>query len=530
MASMVKSMLGIKSNTAPPLPATSGQNLPVQGSQSTSSDTGFTAVTYADVTSATPQVSVINLDLRGYFTPFNIPTLERIIYAVQALFKPDEGLRIQQLRGAGTGIYRILLSKPVENINGIFVTFKNQDEIIKVPLAIPQPSNQNAGGQGRREGLLVTFLNADAGSAIQIPAKTFDEAMKPYGDVIKCTEQQRYRGTSCLNTNRYCVIDNQGKDKVPGTISVVNPRTNQTETFQVRYRGQSWHCRRCSAEHVGPCPSLKEFFEAKEARKKKEINIKIFADSTLRCAERIGLTADVSCMSGGGVGQVANAIRDDPAMDAISTTVVIAGVNDSANKLLSEEEFAYTIDKGVEKLTTEMEKNNANKLVVLNIVDTPVHDWYHVDQRQKRQAYIAERWAVVKDNERLRALSMETGAIEWDETGHPTEKGTRTILQQLETLLPGLIWNTKYTSTSRKYQGVEGLFMYGCKCCGDIQRYLGKGICAECQAAASTYQNPQIWKAVEATAIAHPIAKKRAHDEGDEESEPKKTNVNNGGN
>ena len=232
---------------APSFPESPEQNLPAQGAQSSSSDTGVVgttpegnASTFADMAGIISQVVVLNLDLRGHFTPFNIPVLEKIIHSVQALFKFDEGFRIQQLRGgAGIGIYRILLPKPVEDVINKYVTFKTTDGEIKVPLALPQYHNQHTGGQGREEGLLVTFLNADAGTATLIPAKTFDEAMLPYGNIIKCTQQQRYRGTSCLNTNMYCVIANEGKDKVLGTISILNPRTNQMENFQIRYRGQS---------------------------------------------------------------------------------------------------------------------------------------------------------------------------------------------------------------------------------------------------------------------------------------------------
>ena len=40
--------------------------------------------------------------------------------------------------------------------------------------------------------------------------------------------------------------------------------------------------------------------------------MKILSDSTLRHAEQVGLRADVLCMTGAGIGNLANALRDDP--------------------------------------------------------------------------------------------------------------------------------------------------------------------------------------------------------------------------
>ena len=67
---------------------------------------------------------------------------------------------------------------------------------------------------------------------------------------------------------------------------------------------------RCQSEHVGPCESLQAFYAAKEAREKEPIHVKVLSDSTLRRAEQIGLRADILCMSGAGVGHLANA--NDP--------------------------------------------------------------------------------------------------------------------------------------------------------------------------------------------------------------------------
>ena len=134
MNSILKALSGgskvTDSSSSPEAP---GQTLPATGTPPTGGE-GGAEDSYANIASITPQIAVINLDIRGYFTPYNVPVLEKIIHAVQIVFKDDPGLRLQQLRGAGTGIYRILLSKPVQDISNKFVCFKDGDSEVKVPL------------------------------------------------------------------------------------------------------------------------------------------------------------------------------------------------------------------------------------------------------------------------------------------------------------------------------------------------------------------------------------------------------------
>ena len=85
---------------------------------------------------------------------------------------------------------------------------------------------------------------------------------------------------------------------------------------KVTYNGQEYHCRRCSEFHSGQCPELAEFYAAKaakeEMRKKNQILTKVVADSTLRNVDPLGIKADVMCIPGAAIGQVAQALHDDP--------------------------------------------------------------------------------------------------------------------------------------------------------------------------------------------------------------------------
>ena len=67
---------------------------------------------------------------------------------------------------------------------------------------------------------------------------------------------------------------------------------------------------------------------ARDLRAAQQIKVKVVADSTLRRAEQVGLCADVLCMSGGGIGHLANAIRDDPDMRERGEACVVTALND----------------------------------------------------------------------------------------------------------------------------------------------------------------------------------------------------------
>ena len=58
------------------------------------------------------------------------------------------------------------------------------------------------------------------------------------------------------------------------------------------------------------------------------INKKLVCDSTLRLANEVGLRADIVCMSGGGVGHLANILRDDPGLTDKPEGTILTGGND----------------------------------------------------------------------------------------------------------------------------------------------------------------------------------------------------------
>ena len=160
-----------------------------------------------------------------------------------------------------------------------------------------------------------------------------------------------------------------GDKVIPGRIRVFSHATHQNVTFNTRYRGQKWRCRRCQADHIGPCPDLHAFYASKDARAKEIINHKVLSDSTHRRVEQVGLKSDVLCMSGGGVGHLANTLHDDPDKDQIA---VFTSGNDYRHKEYAKEgDYVFTIDKSLEKLKEGIVKTPDKYLFIFAIQDDP---------------------------------------------------------------------------------------------------------------------------------------------------------------
>ena len=200
--------------------------------------------------------------------------------------------------------------------------------LIKVPLIAPPGRDAHINYRDRKEGILLTIQHAALGMNSTIPNAAFDDVLQEHGRIVNMTELQNHRGTQCPNGNRYCVIDTLGKGTLPSTISVKHPTTGKIIQFYTHCRGQDWYCRRCEEMHVGGCPVAREFHRLQEEKDKEIITTKIAADSTLRHVHLLGLNDDVMAMTGGRIGHVANAVRDDPGMEDIKNIIVVAGQND----------------------------------------------------------------------------------------------------------------------------------------------------------------------------------------------------------
>ena len=239
----------------------------------------------------------LELNIRIGFNTFSLTTVESVAYVIKALFSDGVGLILRPLGGRGIGIYKIQLTTPIECVSFMTAKFHRESkdgtpsEPILIPITVPPPRHPRGYPMGRRQGTLITIVNSASDVHRSLPNSLFDDGMQEQGEVVKPTELQKLRETYLFNGNRYLLIDPAGKGNIPAAISATDPLTNLTHQFYLRYKGQSWFCRRCDDRYVGPCVSLQTFNAAKDVRAKEEIVTKIASDSNLRCAEQVGLCA-----------------------------------------------------------------------------------------------------------------------------------------------------------------------------------------------------------------------------------------------
>ena len=162
-----------------------------------------------------------------------------------------------------------------------------------------------------------------------------------------------------------------------------------------------------------------------------------WSDSTLRLAETVGLRADVLCMSGGGVGHLANAVRDDPAMSEMGMVTVITGGNDYIGaKYENNNEFVFNVDNSVEKL----------KGIFWGDTGQVLFPFYILEDDAAERALPPDSGAVGRDTSsrsyarsrplRLAVVPILVHEVDTDGRGHPTVEGTMTILKGLSKRLP----------------------------------------------------------------------------------------------
>ena len=423
----------------------------------------------------------LELNLRMEFNPFNLPTIESVAYVIKGLFPEDDGLILRPLGERGIGIYKIQLTKSVDDLSELRARFFKESkdgkpsEQVLIPLTLQTPKGPR-GNSDRRQGTLITIVNSATGAHRTLPNSLFDEVIQEHGEVVKPTELQKLRGTSLLNGNRYCVVDPTGKGTIPDSISVTNPVTKLTSQFYLRYKGQSWFYRRCDARHVGPCEALQKFYAAKEERAKEKITMKIASDSNLRCAEQVGLRSDIMCMPGAGLGHIANALKDDPTIGGMSQIMVVAGTNDVRNAAYeNRHDFSYIIDNSIKKVKEAIPPEST--LAFVHLASDLEDDTLNPDMKFK-ETYLSQELDRAQD-ERTQVITIHKGLIELDSTGHPTREGTASILQELAEFYPGLILNESFVTTERLYLGVQPLFRYGCVTCHNEGYFGNKLSCCE---------------------------------------------------
>ena len=428
-----------------------------------------------------------------YLRPFDVPPYQMVALTALKHFQ-QEGMLCVPIRLGSEIIYKIILREPVEK-NGQSLEFTSGGLTHSIPLYFWEKRPDQTGH--REEGTLLTFRGAGEGRLAEIDATQYDKKVEEAGlRLIVPTKLQFIKDTRVLNGNRFCVVATPDDlEAIPESLTITLHGNPKIFRVPVTFKGQLRFCPRCNEKHVGQCPSLAEFYAAKQQKEEKrrdgEIRTKIFGSSTLRMADQLGLRADVCCMSGGGLGQIVQATLDDPSIGEFQNIVIMGGANDARDRNCNSNEFfAANIDRCLEKLVTAARDVPDKQFFVVNGVthnadDGPVDD--NLAIRQLYQIHSVQAKASAEAN-----ITAVCAQFEIDETGHPTDVGTAQIINQVNTAvndvslsLP-LIWNPAFIVSDKAYRCVDSIYRYGCNSCKSYgaaierERHSNQLICDTC--------------------------------------------------
>ena len=166
--------------------------------------------------------------------------------------------------------------------------------------------------------------------------------------------------------------------------------------------------------------------------RERSTQFKIIADSTLRHANQLVMSTDVECVSGGGMGMLANLITYDEKKTA--ETFIIAGTNDL--RLDDDITFVSTVERSVKKLG-EMSEDT----VIHMIIPAPLSESYEDIDRHTYMTQLFQN--EINDRENSTLTVQED--INRTNDKHPTKTGTYHILRQLQQMNDQLFWTDDLT-------------------------------------------------------------------------------------
>ena len=268
---------------------------------------------------------------------------------------------------------------------------------------------QDRGDRGENESLTITIFDAYQRRYRHIENKVFDDHFNEIEgiEITKQTQPQTTKGTTTLNDNRFLKVKSTTGDKA--SIDVGSSIIIEGRKFNLMYDGMQKHCYLCGIKHGIVCPLKVRFEEMKKARKalvetKKR---KMYGDSTFRHVNQLALSNNVACMSGGGIGQICNAIKLDTTHEEV---IIHAGQNEIKNTD-SLHEFVFTVQKTSEKLKEIAEISQ----VTVVLPSAPMFG-AHEDGKAK---YLKEK---IKEIGNIKTIELEP--VQYDFDDHPSEKGT----------------------------------------------------------------------------------------------------------
>ena len=330
----------------------------------------------------------------------------------------------------------------------------------------PQQQQQQKEEQQRRrffnpDGLKIRIFDAWELQHRGIEHNVFDEYFEKIGaEVIKQTQPERCReNRDVFNTNRFVVVKKTNND---GTeIDFGNRITVAGTSFKLSYFGIKKFCGLCNISHGWDCPTKVRHDFMRQLRKGKTEKTKLYADSTLRHTNQLALTTDTACMSGGGIGQLCNAIPyDEPHAEVI----IKAGTNELKEENLKQ--FVHIVQQAEAKLLNLA----ANTAVTVVLPPIPAD----IPEQIVKGKFLTESITKIGCIDVITLQDVET-----DETNHPTQSGTSAIIDQIDAKKEIVLPKCRADTTlPLKYRGVQTLFKVGCRGCNSLD--FTRSLCDQC--------------------------------------------------
>ena len=407
----------------------------------------------------TPPIEYLRLDTRIREWVFNQVSDFEIIEALEDQYGDDMSKSVEDL-----GRWKASLQGQFRVDSSDYSGYLNKSLIIRdtaIPFTPVYQRNNDSSSRGatysetRRQGTLVTIYRAFRSPLRHIAHEDFDDYFASIDiEIIKQTEPQLKKGTNVLNNNRYLVVqklddDEDAKKRIGTSITIGNHK------FDIGYNGLQKYCRLCNRKHGWDCPKRARFEHLKKLREGKTGKRKVYGTSVLRHVNQLAITSNVSCMSGGGIGQLVNAI----AIDTKHEEVVIAGGTNEIVHSREDSEFVYTIDKSLEKLKKLSEEVTTSFLFPSLALTTP--------PLMARAAYLEEGLKKLPNVQLIKPENVEM------EDFHPTENGTKEIVKKLHSVFNDLVLDGADDDdlTAKRYSKVHKMYKVGCRACSDPTLY-----------------------------------------------------------
>ena len=321
----------------------------------------------------------------------------------------------------------------------------------------------------KKDGTLITIYQAYRLENRTLSNELFDDHFANLGiEIYKTTLPQFRKGTKVLNNNRYLVV--QKLDEEPELRSKIGSSiVIQGRKFNMVYSGMEKWCYECRRVHGYDCPTRARNDFLQQLRQGKTTKRKVYSDSIARHANVPALTTNVACMSGGGIGQLINAIPFDEKHEEV---VLLGGTNE-VFFTKDPNEYVFTVEKSLDKLSKLAETVPTTFVLPCVPLTTP--------EMKAKADFLEEK---VRNIATVKVLKLED--IEHEDDGiHPSETGTLELLKQLNTAFNGEIvldGAEDNDLTTRKYGKVDTLYKVGCRACDNLT--FTPFLCSDCRESA----------------------------------------------